>query len=73
MSRWLCKDYLRGTCNNSLCARWHPPECFTRPRVVVGFGKSAHLHIVRLMNSGQKGLKKNDDRSAVGMLKKGNW
>ena len=26
-SRWLCKDYLRGTCNNSFCKRWHPPEC----------------------------------------------
>ena len=27
MSRWLCKDYLKGTCNNSFCERWHPPEC----------------------------------------------
>ena len=27
MSRWPCKDYLRGTCNNSSCKRWHPPEC----------------------------------------------
>ena len=27
MSWWLCKDYLRGTCNNSFCKRWHPPEC----------------------------------------------
>ena len=25
--------------------------CSTRPRVVVGFGRSAHSHIVRLMNS----------------------
>ena len=33
----------------------------TRPRVVVGLGKSAHMHIVRLMNSRQKGPKKNDD------------
>ena len=39
--------------------------CSTRPRVVVGLGKSALLHIVRLMNSRQKGLKKNDDKSAV--------
>ena len=29
--------------------------CTTRPRVVVGLGKSAHSHIVRLMNSRQKG------------------
>ena len=27
MSRWPCKDYLKGTCNNSSCNRWHPPEC----------------------------------------------
>ena len=30
----------------------------TRPRVVVGFGKSARSHIVRLMNSRRKGLKR---------------
>ena len=32
--------------------------CSTRPRVVVGLGTSAHSHIVRLMNSRQKGLKR---------------
>ena len=32
--------------------------CSTRPRVVVGLGKSAHTHIVRLMNSRLKGLKR---------------
>ena len=26
-SRWPCKDYLRVTCNNSFCEKWHPPEC----------------------------------------------
>ena len=31
--------------------------CSTRPRAVVGLVKSAHSHIVRLMNSRQKGLK----------------
>ena len=29
--------------------------CSTRPRVVVGLVKSAHMHTVRLMNSRQKG------------------
>ena len=29
--------------------------CTKRPRVVVGLGRSAHSHIVRLMNSRQKG------------------
>ena len=32
--------------------------CSPRPRVIVGLGKSAHSHIVRLMNSRQKGLKR---------------
>ena len=27
MSRWPCKDYLRGICNYSFCEKWHPPEC----------------------------------------------
>ena len=26
-SRWPCKDYVRGTCTNSFCEKWHPPEC----------------------------------------------
>ena len=47
--------------------------CSTRPRAVVGLGKSAHSHIVRLMNSRRKRSKTNNDKSAVAMLKKGNW
>ena len=27
MPRWPCKDHLKGTCNNSFCEKWHPPEC----------------------------------------------
>ena len=38
-----------GTLQNAFSAR---------PRVVVGLGKSAHSHIVRLMNSRRKGLKR---------------
>ena len=26
MSRWPCKDYLKGTCTNSFCEKWHPPR-----------------------------------------------
>ena len=72
MYRWSCKDYLKkelasthfvksGTFQNA---------CSTRPRAVANLGKSAHMHIVRLMNSLVKGPKKNDDKSAVAMLKK---
>ena len=24
MSRWHCRDYLKGTCTNSFCEKWHP-------------------------------------------------
>ena len=44
--------------------------CSTRPRAVVGLEKSARMHIGRLMNNLVKGPKKNDDKSAVSMLKK---
>ena len=75
MARWPCKDYLKGTCTNSCCEKWHPPEClFYKTKSGCRFwGKSARMHIVRLMNSRQKGLKKNDDKSAVAILKKGDW
>ena len=49
--------------------------CSTRPRAVADLGRSARMHIVsvRLMNNLVKGPKKNDDKSAVAMLKKNNW
>ena len=47
--------------------------CSTRPRVVAGLVKSAHLHTVRLMNNLVKGPKKNEDKSAVALLKKDDW
>ena len=27
MFRLPCEGYLKGTCTNSLCEKWHPPEC----------------------------------------------
>ena len=47
--------------------------CSTRPRVVVGLWRSAHSHIVRLTHSRLKWSKSNNDKSAVGVLKKENW
>ena len=44
--------------------------CPTRPRVVADLGKGARTHIVRLMNNLVKWSTKNDDKSAVAMLKK---
>ena len=47
--------------------------CSTRPRAVVGLGRSAHPHTVTLMNSRRKRSTKNNDESAVAILKKGDW
>ena len=65
MSRWPCKDYLKRTCTNSFCEKWHLQNaCSTRPRVVSCLVKSARMHIVRLMNSPRNGPKRIDDKSA---------
>ena len=46
MSRWPCKDYFRGTCNNSFCEKWHPPEClFYKSESACRFGeKCSYAH-----------------------------
>ena len=68
----LCKDYLRGTCNNSFCGTLQN-ACTSRPRVVVNLGKGARLHIVRLMNSRRKCLKRIMTKVLWLRWKKGNW
>ena len=56
MSRWPCKDYLKGTCNNSSCKDGILLNaCSTRTRMVAVLGKSARLHIVRLTHSRRNG------------------
>ena len=41
--------------------------------MVVDLGKSAHSHIVKVDEQPTKRSKTIDDKSAVAMLKKGNW
>ena len=74
MSRWPCKDYLRGTCNNSFCKRWHPPEClFYKTKSGCRFGeKCSHAHR-QVDAQSTKWSKSNNDKSAVALLKKGDW
>ena len=59
MSRWPCKDYLKGTCNNS-CVKSGTLQtaCSTRPRAVADLWKSARMHFVRLMNNLVEGPKR---------------
>ena len=74
MSRWPCKDYLRGTCNNSFCEKWHPPEClFSKTKSGCRFGEKCSFAHRQVDEQPTKRSKKNDDKSAVAMLKKGNW
>ena len=70
-SRWPCKDYLRGTCNNSFCEKWHPPEClFYKTKSGCRFGEKCSYAHRQLDEQLSKRSKKNDDKSAVAMLKK---
>ena len=52
MSRWPCKDYLKGTCTNSFCEKWHPPEfLFYKSKSGCRFGEKfsyAHRQIDKL-------------------------
>ena len=74
MSRWLCKDYLRGTCNNSFCEKWHRPEClFYKTKSGCRFGEKCSFAHRQVDEQPTKRSKKNDGKSAVAMLKKGNW
>ena len=74
MSRWLCKDYFKGTCINSFCEQWHPPEClFYKTKSGCRFGEKCSFAHRQVDEQPSKRSKKNDDKSAVTILKKGDW
>ena len=74
MYRWPCKDYLKGTCNNSFCERWHPLEClFYKTKNCCRFGRKCSYAHRQVDEQPTERSKKNDDISAVAMLKKGDW
>ena len=71
MSRWPCKDYLKGTCTNSFCEKWHPPEClFYKTKSGCRFGEKCSYAHRQVDEQPSKRSKKKDDKSAVAMLKK---
>ena len=71
MSRWPCKDYLKGTCTNSFCTKWHPPEClFYKTKNGCRFGEKCSYAHRQVDAQPSERSKKNDDKSAVAMLKK---
>ena len=74
MSRWSCKDYLKGTCTNSFCEKWHLPEClFYKTKRGCRFGEQcSHAHR-QVDEQPSKRSQQNDDKSAVAILKKSDW
>ena len=73
-SRWPCKVYIRGTCNNSYCEKWYPPEClFCKTKSGCRFGEKCSFAHRQVDAQPTKWSKSNNDKSAVGLLKKGDW
>ena len=74
MSRWPCKDYFKGTCNNSFCEKWHPPQClFHKTKSGCRFGEKCTCAHRQVDEQPTKRFKTNHDKSAVAVLKKGDW
>ena len=70
MSRLPCKDFLKGTCNNSFCEKWHPPEClFYKTKSGCRFGETCSYAHRQVDEQPRKRSKKNGDKSALAMLK----
>ena len=71
MSRLPCKDYFKGTSTNSFCEKWHPPErLFYKAKSGCRFGEKCSYAHRQVDEQPSKRSKKNDDKSAVVMLKK---
>ena len=71
MFRLPCKDYLKGTCTNSFCEKWHPPECFFyKSENGCRFGEKCSYAHRQVEEQPSKRSKKNGDKSAMDMLKK---
>ena len=56
------------------CERWHPPEClFYKTKSGCRFGEKCSYAHRQVEEQPSKRSKKNDDKSAAAMLKKGDW
>ena len=72
--QWPCKDYLKGTCTNSFCEKWHTPEClFYKTKSGCRFGEKCSYAHRQVDEQPSKRSITNDDKSAVALLKKGDW
>ena len=66
MFRLPCKDYFKGTCANSFCEKWHPPEClFYKTTSGCRFGEKCSYAHRQVDEQPSKSSKNNGDKSAV--------
>ena len=71
MARLPFKDYLKGTCANSCCGKWHPPVClFYKSENGCRIGEKCSYAHRQVDEQPNERSKKNDDKSSVAMLKK---
>ena len=61
-------------CDNSFCEKWHPPEwLFNKTKSGCRFGEKCSFAHRQVDEQPTKRSKKIDGKSAVAILKKGNW
>ena len=66
-----CKDYLKGTCTNIFCEKWHPPECLIyKTKSGCRFGEKCSYAHRQVDEQPSKRSRKDGDKSAVAILKK---
>ena len=66
MSRWPCKVYFKGICNNSFCEKWNPPESlFYKTKSGCRFGEKCSFAHRQVDEQPTKGSKSKNDKSAV--------
>ena len=70
MARLPCKDFFKGTCTNSFCEKWHPPEClFSKSENGCTFGDKWSYAHRQVDEQPSKKTKKSGDKIAVALLK----
>ena len=70
MSRWLCKDYFKGTCTTPFREKWHPLECLSyKTENGCTFGDTCSYAHRQVDEQPSKKSKKNGDKIAVAILK----
>ena len=69
MSRWPCKDYLKGTCTNSFCEKWHLPVClFYKSESGCRFGGKCSYAHRQVEEQPNKRSKTNGDNKCSGYV-----